>query len=370
MCPAASLRDLCLLLTLCRAFALARTKIRITLENVGHLPVDFVKLSFLDSTTAPVEALLTDGELEAGEAYELEADLARAPVFRWSAPPEAGSVLIPPRGRLTLSVTCLGKVGCSWGNVQVSYGLLERNSSTSTAVDVRPTYFHTRQIAFPILISVYHTLECTALDVLRIPTVRPAASGATKTSVAMDRKASVSALVHAFQQQNATAGGDGGDNDEHDEHCLVAIDVRNTYMQPFEVSFRRKATGTGDPDGQGEAALLSTRLVSPGSTERLVSLGLTSTASLFRPLTHLRSALARIVLPIRRFLLDQAHTAQPIPALGDRQFVLSSRSANASAGDERRMRTLFWYREKLMELVEAVWREVHLPCLFHPPRRA
>jgi hypothetical protein len=285
-----------------------RTKIRITLENVGHLPVDFVKLSFVDSTTAPVEARLADGELSAGEAYELEADLARAPVFRWSgSPSEAGSIFIPPRGRHTLNVTCLGKVGCSWGNIQVSYGLLDRSASGSgstratepaAAAAAQPNHFHTRQIAFPILMSVYHTLECTALDVVRIPTVRSAAAVANKvdsdgdrpaaTPIAMDRKASVSALVHTLQQQqiaDVDSEADEGSNDDRDEHCLVAVDVRNTYMQPFEVSFRRKATAAEGPDGrQGKAGLLSTRLVSPGSTERSVSPRFRPGAKTKRPL--------------------------------------------------------------------------------------
>lgn len=222
---------------------------------------------------------MAEGELSAGEAHELEADIARAPVFTWSTPPEAGAVLIPPRGRLTVYVTCLGKVGCSWGNVQVSYGLLDRSSipseAAATTQGTQPAHFHTRQIVFPILLSVYPTLECMALDILRIPTVRPIAAAGNAdrpaSSIAMDRKASVSALVHALQQQDIGSEDPSSDSARpHDEHCLVAIDVRNTYMQPFEVSFRRKATATDGSDGNGEAALLSTRLVSPGSTERCV----------------------------------------------------------------------------------------------------
>lgn len=64
----------------------------------------------------------------------------------------------------------------------------------------------------------------------------------------------------------------------------------------------------------------------------------------------------RIVLPVRRFLLDAAKVGARIPALGDRQFVLSK--AKLSEAEQLRMQTLFWYREELMGLVEAVWHEV------------
>lgn len=158
-------------------------------------------------------------------------------------------------------MTCFGKVGCAWGSIQVIYGTLDRGT------DPRPPTFHTRQIAFPILMSVYHTLECTALNVLRIPTLAatppsPAdrASAAdppsSSASAAMARGSSVSTLARALE------------DDKDRDFCLVAVDVRNTYVQPFEVSFRRKAAaGAGADD---ETALLSTRLISPGSTERCV----------------------------------------------------------------------------------------------------
>lgn len=93
------------------AHFLCRTNIRITLENTSTLPVDFVKLSFQDSTTARLQAIISEGELTAGEAYELESDLIHRPVFRWEQPEAA--LVIPPGGKKTINVWCRGKVGWS-----------------------------------------------------------------------------------------------------------------------------------------------------------------------------------------------------------------------------------------------------------------
>jgi hypothetical protein len=103
MNPFADVADLYLLAS--------RTSIRITLENTSNLPVDFVKLSFQDSTTARSQAIISEGELSAGEAYELEADLIHRPVFRWEQPDDA--LTIPAGGRKTINIWCRGKVGWS-----------------------------------------------------------------------------------------------------------------------------------------------------------------------------------------------------------------------------------------------------------------
>jgi hypothetical protein len=75
--------------------------------------------------------------------------------------------------------------------------------------------FHTRQIIFPILISVYHTLECTAMDVLRLP------------------------LSSSMRSRDRKKASNSEHVEEVEEQCLVAVDVRNLYGQAFEVSFAR-----------------------------------------------------------------------------------------------------------------------------------
>lgn len=84
--------------------------IKITLENSSSTTVDFLKLSFDDSATRAAQAILSEGELTSEQAYELEWDIVNRPVFSWKAD-EDMSIL--PGGRMTVTVTCLGKVGWS-----------------------------------------------------------------------------------------------------------------------------------------------------------------------------------------------------------------------------------------------------------------
>lgn len=72
------------------------------------MPVDFIKLSFDDSTAREAQTLVAEGELSPEQAYELDWDTVNSPVFSWDQTKE---VSIPPGGRSTLSVKCLGKVG-------------------------------------------------------------------------------------------------------------------------------------------------------------------------------------------------------------------------------------------------------------------
>lgn len=82
--------------------------IRITVENSSQVPVDFVKLSFEDSVTREAQILLADGEQSPQQAYELDHDISKQPVFSWD---NSTPLFIPPGGRATLSVQVLGKVG-------------------------------------------------------------------------------------------------------------------------------------------------------------------------------------------------------------------------------------------------------------------
>ena len=84
-----------------------RSTIKITLENSSSTPVDFVKLSFEDSASKAMISILNEGELSGPQAYELEYDMIKRPVFTW----DASETVVQPGGRTTIVVTCVGKVG-------------------------------------------------------------------------------------------------------------------------------------------------------------------------------------------------------------------------------------------------------------------
>ena len=85
-----------------------RTTIRLMVENISNLPVDFLRLAFEDSTIAPAQQALAEGEMSVYDTYEMEYELLHRPLFAWDNDDEKS---ISPGGKTILSVSCLGKVG-------------------------------------------------------------------------------------------------------------------------------------------------------------------------------------------------------------------------------------------------------------------
>ncbi|KAH7889670.1 TRAPP II complex [Phlebopus sp. FC_14] len=269
--------------------------IRLTLENVSALPVDFLRLSFEDSTIGPAQEALSEGNLNAFESYEIEYDLVHRPAFSWQSDNEVK--VINPGQKIVMSVTCLGKVGCTSGAVHVSYAFVHRPDDGSK----HPfSVFHTRQLTYPVAVTVYHMLECHAMRIMPLT--------------------ALSCLDYDPLHTNTLLTGVG------DPHgwCLFSVEVRNTYGLPFEVTF-----DCSQDDGTGAEG---SSVVSPGS-------------------------MSRIIIPIRRFRLAEETVSRPIPALSDRQFVVAK--SHLSATEEKAQRELFWYREELLKIVRGRWKEVH-----------
>ncbi|KAJ7709879.1 TRAPP II complex [Mycena rosella] len=263
--------------------------IRITLENVSPLPIDFLRFVFDDSTIAPAQQALANGDLSVFDTYETEYDLLHRPVFSWN---KEDTKDIPPGHKLTVNVNCYGKVGCTNGTIHVSYSYVHRPVAS---LDLSPQVFHTRQLSYPVMVTVYHMLECHGMDILPFPS----------HPLELDQE----------QPETDVFGNEAG-------WCLFSVEVRNTYGLPFEVSFERIQ--------QGKPRGTTTTTVSPGSTSRMV-------------------------IPIKKFILSEAHISQPIPTLSDRQFVVTK--SKLSKTQERAQRELFWYREELFKTLRGRWRE-------------
>ncbi|KAI8998543.1 TRAPP II complex [Trametes punicea] len=276
--------------------------IRITLENVSSLPVDLIRLTFDDSTIAPAQQALAEGELSVFDTYETEYDLVHRPVFTWDSKRESHEIL--PGQKRVITVDCFGKVGCTNGAIHVSYGFVHR---PQTSLKEPPEVFHTRQLSYPVLVTVYHMLECHGMDILSYTGARTAVTEDDDADESSPEARARKSLLHV---------GDIAD------WCIFSIEVRNTYGLPFEVTFERKQEGV-------EHASI-TSLVPPGST-------------------------SRIVLPIKKISLPEEHASRPIPMLSDRQFVVAA--SQLSPSEERAQRELFWYREELFKVVHGRWRE-------------
>jgi hypothetical protein len=86
-----------------------RSSVRLTLENVSKIEVDFIKVTFDDSTIGAAQAALTEGEMSAFDTYETEYELTHRPVFSWSKSESEQS--IGASRRTTVAVSCFGKIG-------------------------------------------------------------------------------------------------------------------------------------------------------------------------------------------------------------------------------------------------------------------
>ncbi|TFK42560.1 transport protein particle complex subunit [Crucibulum laeve] len=266
--------------------------IRITLENVSNLPIDFVRLAFEDSTILPAQQLLSEGTLSVFETYETEYDLIHRPVFTWD---KEEARPISPGQSLTLTLTCFGKVGCTNGTVHISYSL--SNGAGTEDSDV----FYTRQLSYPLMVTVYNMLECSGMDILPFPSHYHLQDHESCNRRSRRKQLSV---------------------DDGTEWCLFSIDVRNMYGSPFDVTFERIQ--------EGAPSATSGATIPPGS-------------------------MSRIVIPIKKIILSDEELLKPIPTLSDRQFVVAS--SKLSTEETRRQRELFWYREALFNCVKGKWHE-------------
>ncbi|WVQ72946.1 hypothetical protein IAR50_002508 [Cryptococcus sp. DSM 104548] len=279
-----------------------RSEIQIVLENSSSVPIDFVKLSMEDSTAREAQEIIAEGELTPEQAYELDWDQQKRPVFVWINTQAPGEVFIPARGRATLTVKCLGKVGCSDGLINIDYGNVNtQNRATSPEKNGDSTVsnsFYTRRISFPVMFTIYHAIECHSLDLTYL-------GGSAHASQALKD----TPLYDAISAENDT------------DHCLLGLSFSNVYGVPFEVTLARKGE---------KVEAKCTRLIPPGATERLI-------------------------LPLPRKLLDQTASSQPVPSLSSRQYIVEKEKK--TSGRIATERELFWYREELLGMLEATWTE-------------
>ncbi|KAJ3829021.1 TRAPP II complex [Lentinula raphanica] len=266
------------------------SSIRITFENISALPIDFIRLAFDDSTITPAQQALAEGEMSVFETYETEYALIHRPVFSWA---KNDSVTIAPGRKVTLTINCFGKVGCTEGTIHASYSYIHRDSSNNGEASV----FHTRQISYPLMVTVYRMLESHGMDILPYPS-------------------------YPMSLDNVSQSHSNLFVDDNGAWCLFSLDITNTYGAPFEVSIERVQEDV--PWGE---ILVN---VPPGSTSRLV-------------------------IPLKKFLLSDEHISKPIPTLSDRQFVVDK--TKLSDAEQRMQRELFWYREELFNSLRCQWRE-------------
>ncbi|KAK2466897.1 hypothetical protein APHAL10511_001155 [Amanita phalloides] len=202
-----------------------KAPMRITIENVSHLPIDFIRLAFDDSTIGPAQQSLADGQLSVFDTYETEHSLLHSAVL--SCHKDESMTIVPPGRSHTLSIQCYGKFGCAKGTVHISYAYVHRSEVETTNV------FHVRQISYSMVVTVYQMLECYGMDVIPFPPYSVARADADEVLLTNELG-----------------------------WCLFSIDIRNTYGSPFNVTLERVQDGTDSAS--------TTVTVPPGSTIKLM----------------------------------------------------------------------------------------------------
>ena len=94
--------------------------------------------------------------------------------------------------------------GSMSGNIYATYACVDRGLEHASEV------FHTRQISYPLMVTVYRMLECHSMDIHPYPS-----SGVVSELGTFD----------------------------HAEWCLFSVEVRNMYGTPFEVTIERTQEG-------------------------------------------------------------------------------------------------------------------------------
>ncbi|KAF9105352.1 hypothetical protein BGX27_009660 [Mortierella sp. AM989] len=387
-----------------------KTTMRLTLENIGSIPVDFVTLTFSDSTSQ-----LSIGnnygntnsngvELSAEDAYEMELFLKKTNVFSWNREVECH---IPVGGTREIKVEVLGKRGCASGMIQMDYAYLHReNDKEAEESDV----FVTRQLFTQVLMTVYKTVESLNFDILYL-----------QSHGGMD--------ISVTEPNSPVLSGSSDDDDDgstfaNNDTSLPRIDFTNDgFLAPpnddgshkndsqlKSVQFQRVAGRRGSrtiskrlssnfakvDKRQSVEQLLSKALgdaVLPGeqieaAISRRVALGTKNEYclltldvrnvwtvpvevamlvddseegegldinQLIKSTTVIQPGnTQRIILPVRRMVLSTEQLSTPIPTLSNKQFVVA-RGAALSADELALERALFWFREDLLKRVVARW---------------
>ncbi|KAF8946106.1 hypothetical protein BGZ47_001308 [Haplosporangium gracile] len=389
-----------------------RTMVRFTLENIGAVPVDFVTLTFSDTTSQLAVGNNNHygqgnngGELSAEDAYELELFLKKTNVFSWNREVECH---IPVGGTREIKVELLGKRGCSSGMVQIDYAYLKRPEQEDTE---ESKMFVTRQLFTQVLTTVYKTVESLNLDILYlqshggmdIPTTEPntpiignnggtfdntdvstqppridfSSDGFLAPPSADDQEVGVKHKTIQIQEQGhkyLSAGRRGSRTiNKRLSSNFSKVDKRQSVEQLLS-----KARGDAVLPGEQIEAAISRRVALGNKNEYcLLTLDVRNVwtvpvevamlvddseegegldvSQLIKSTTVIQpGSTQRIILPVRRMVLSTEQLATPIPTLSNKQFVLA-RGAVMSSEDQAKERALFWFREELLKRVVARW---------------
>ncbi|KAL8782547.1 MAG: hypothetical protein Q9213_005272 [Squamulea squamosa] len=329
----------------------------ITLYNASKAIIaDLVLLTFEDSMETQFQAAMANKDLPLTDLLELSLASTKKPL-RWRQTGNETSPKIEPGIELTLELELDGRPGLSSANIQVSYGHI------GVPYDQIKDRFYTRQLSFPLTITVNASIDITRTDVLPFsnsfawrnqqmhpPQSRPSSAkkpdtppDRTRRHPSMSIRSKSKKLINhenRFQSLLSRIGISPSDK----AHCLLCLDCRNSWPTPLSISIQVRPPPIPDPNGNSPP---TTR--SPKSDTASTRLAYTVHESVQPGHTK------RILLLLPRLRLSSAHL--PIPTLDPKQQFVVSSSPDASYEVQLAARENHWYRETLLDSLHATWTE-------------
>ncbi|KIV77034.1 hypothetical protein PV11_08872 [Exophiala sideris] len=268
---------------------------------------DFVLVTTEDSVTTRLQEALTNKDLNPADMYEFQNQLAASPAIdvHDQDRPKSDSVL-SPGAAVGYKVAVVGRPGLVNAAVLADYAYLG-----SPSTDVKGT-FYTRQVRFPIAVTVNGSIEIPRCNILPIHSDfvwNPDHNGHTET-----RDSDDSHLSH-WLRMRPNAG----------DYCMLSLDLRNVWPQPLSINIQARKPA----EDVWDDAFSVHETLQPGHV-------------------------TRVVLLIPRLFVQNPYKS--IPNLDtQKQFVVTTSKFSAEA--EAASRESFWYREELLKCLRGTWKE-------------
>ncbi|KAK6365630.1 hypothetical protein LTS17_011016 [Exophiala oligosperma] len=285
------------------------------------ISADFVLVTTEDSVTSRLQDALASKDLIPADLYEIQTQLATNPVvvIEDKDRPDSDSSLNPGRS-IGYTASIVGRPGLVSATVQADFAYLGAPSSKING------NFYTRQVRFPISITVNGSVEILRCNILPIHNdfawneEFQQNNHEIRNEVDETRNRNIPHLSHWLKTRR----------DAYD-YCLLSLDLRNVWPKPLSIDIQAKRPdldGTLAKDLWDDAFSVQ-EILQPGHINRVI-----------------------LLIP-RLFIQDPS---APIPNLdAQKQFVVSK--SKLSPETEAASRESFWYREELIKCLRGTWKE-------------
>lgn len=273
----------------------SESSLNIILANNSSTPVTFIRFSFSDSTTKPLEVAINSRTKQAHERFELETFLYNRKAMTYDPVGQADS--IDPSSSKQFHIDMFGKRGFVTGEIIVTYGYLPPKNMDQG--NDSSDFFYTRSLVIPIKVDLLPALEIRHCDLLPLPRPRFLPEILLRNDCDTQYKEIYERAVDA------------------EKYCLMVLDIRNSHTRDIQVKLTQENT---EPFRKS--------CVVAGQSQ------------------------GRLLVPVKRVSPIELDRRADIPSLTNRQFVVSS----ISPEQEWDNTSLFWTRETLLKNLQITWQ--------------